>query len=350
MRNIYESIVRPLIFLTAPETAHKIAIQSFKYSWLWSRLAWHFNVDGDHERLAVSAGGITSLNPIGLAAGFDKNCEMFESLSFLGFGYLTLGTVTISPREGNPKPRIWRYANESLVNSMGLPNQGSDRIRERLLDPQHNRRIVPIILSISGLSLDDFVDCYLKLELCADVIELNISTPNTTGVRIFQDPMIFEQLLDGILSKRRANKPFWVKIPPYFDEKARENVLELVKICRRKSVNAVTAINTKPVKEPRASIGTAGVSGKEIFGDMLRIVRDIYTDTNGKISINACGGIYSAEDAWSALQAGATTIQLYTGLIYRGPGLVAHVNRGLYKLLEKSDYKSIHEVTGTKHG
>ena len=347
MRNLYESIVRPFVFLAPPETAHKIAIQSFKHSCIWRQLAWRFNVD--NERLAVSAGGITSLNPIGLAAGFDKNCEMFESLSFLGFGYLTLGTVTVSPREGNPKPRIWRYANESLVNSMGLPNQGADKIRERLLDP-HNRRIVPIVLSISGLSLDDVFDCYLKLEVCADVIELNISTPNTAGIRIFQDPAIFEQLLDGILSKRRANKPLWIKIPPYFDGKARENVLELVNICRRKSVNAVTAINTKPVSEPRASIGTAGVSGKEIFSDMLRTVRDIYTDTNGKISINACGGIYSAEDAWSALQAGATTIQLYTGLIYRGPGLVANVNRGLYKLLERSDYKSIREVTGTGQG
>jgi len=347
LSNLYESIVRPFIFLTPPETAHKIAIQSFKHSLIWRQLAWHFKVD--NERLTVSAGGITSLNPIGLAAGFDKNCEMFESLSFLGFGYLTLGTVTVSPREGNPKPRIWRYANESLLNSMGLPNQGADKIRERLLDP-HNRRSVPIVLSISGLSLDDFFNCYLKLELCADVIELNISTPNTAGVRIFQDPVIFEQLLDGISSKRRANKPLWIKIPPYFDEKARENILELVNICRRKSVNAVTAINTKPVSEPRASIGTAGVSGKEIFSDMLRTVRDIYTDTSGKISINACGGIYSAEDAWSALQAGATTIQLYTGLIYRGPGLVANVNRGLRKLLEKSDYKSIHEVTGTEHG
>jgi len=247
LRNIYESIVRPFIFLTPPETAHKIAIQSFKHSWLWTRLAWHFNVD--NERLAVSAGGITLLNPVGLAAGFDKNCEMFESLSALGFGYLTLGTVTVSPREGNAKPRIWRYANESLLNSMGLPNQGADRIHERLLDQRHNRRIVPIILSISGLSLDDFIDCYLKLELCSDGIELNISTPNTTGVRIFQDPIIFEQLLDVILSKRRTNKPLWVKIPPYFDEKARENVLELVSICRRKSVNSVTAINTKPVKE-----------------------------------------------------------------------------------------------------
>ena len=347
MRTIYESILRPLIFLTPSETAHKIAVQSFKHSWLWSRLAWNFNFDND--RLAVSAGGITSLNPVGLAAGFDKNCEMFESLSFLGFGYLTLGTVTVTPREGNPKPRIWRFANESLINSMGLPNQGADKIRERLLAKQHNRRIVPIALSISGLSLDDFFDCYLKLELCADAIELNISTPNTSGVRIFQDPMIFEQLLDRILSKRRTNKPIWVKIPPYFDEKARENVLELVNICRRRSVDAVTAINTKPVKEPRASIGTAGVSGKEIFGDMLRIVRDIYTDTDGKISINACGGIQSADDAWDTLRAGATTIQLYTGLIYRGPGLVAHVNRGLQKLLEKSDYKSIHELTGTEH-
>jgi len=116
LRTIYESILRPLIFLTPPETAHKIAIQSFKHSWLWSRLAWNFNFDND--RLAVSAGGITSLNPVGLAAGFDKNCEMFESLSFLGFGYLTLGTVTVTPREGNPIKEQTKFARDFWISNI----------------------------------------------------------------------------------------------------------------------------------------------------------------------------------------------------------------------------------------
>ena len=345
MRNLYESIVRPFIFLVSPESAHRMAIRFFGHPWLWSHLVWCFN--SDDERLSVSAGGISPPNPVGLAAGFDKNCEMFESLPFLGFGYLTLGTVTLRPRAGNSKPRIWRQTNGSLINSMGLPNQGADKIRLRLLKTEHKRRI-PIVLSISGVSHDDILQCYLKLESCADVVELNISTPNTAGVRIFQDPEIFEQLLDGIASKRSTNGPIWVKIPPYFDEKTRENVLELVNVCERKSVKALTAINTKPIREPRASIGTAVLSGKAIFSEMLRIVSDIYCATGGKISINACGGIDSTNAAWSALQAGATTIQVYSGLIYRGPGLIAQVNRGLNKRLKESHYKSIDEVTGTK--
>jgi len=345
LRNLYESIVRPFIFLVSPETAHIIAIQFFSHPSFWNYLAWCFNAGSEH--LAVSAGGIAPSNPVGLAAGFDKNCEMFESLPFLGFGYLTLGTVTLRPREGNSKPRIWRQTNGSLINSMGLPNQGADQIRLRLLNSQYKRR-VPIVMSISGITHEDLLDCYLKLESCADVVELNISTPNTAGVRIFQDPKILGQLLDDIASKRSTDRPIWVKIPPYFDEKTRENVLELANICGRKSVKALTAINTKPIRESRASIGTAGLSGKAIFSEMLRIVSDIYNVTNGKISINACGGIDSANDAWSALQAGASTIQLYTGLIYRGPGLIAQLNRGLDKLLKESHYKSIYEVTGTK--
>lgn len=333
------------MFLTSPETGHRIAIYSFKQRRFWRLLAWYFRADDD--RLIVSSGGVRLSNPLGLAAGFDKNCEMFESLSAFGFGYLTLGSVTLNPREGNSKPRIWRYPNESLVNSMGLPNDGAYRISERLSST--DRRIAPLILSISGLSVEEFSDCYLQLQEYADAIELNISTPNTTGVRIFQDPDMFEKLLDTLMTRRKDNKPLWVKVPPYFDEKTRENVLELVNTCRRKSVKAITPINTKLVKEPRASIGTAGISGKEIFADMLRIVSDIYTYTEGKISINACGGIFSAEDAWKAIQAGATTVQLYTGFVYRGPGMVVNLKRQLLKLLEKAGYESITELIGTAH-
>jgi len=345
LRNLYDSLVRPFIFLSSPEMGHRIAIYSFKQRWFWELLAWHFRVDDD--RFIVSSGEVRLSNPLGLAAGFDKNCEMFESLSALGFGYLTLGSVTLNPREGNPKPRIWRYPNESLVNSMGLPNDGAYRISERLAST--NRRVAPLILSISGMSLEEFSDCYLRLQEHADAIELNISTPNTAGVRIFQDPDTFAKLLDTVMTRRRDNKPVWVKLPPYFDEKTRENVLELVNTCIRKSVKAITSINTKLVKESRASIGTAGISGKEIFADMLRIVSDIYTHTDGKISINACGGIFSAEDAWKAFQAGATTIQLYTGFVYRGPSIVVNLKRQLLKFLEKDGYESITDVIGKVH-
>jgi dihydroorotate dehydrogenase len=271
---------------------------------------------------------------------------MFKSLLICGFGYVTLGTITINPREGNPKPRIWRHANDSLLNSMGLPNRGAREVRRKLAEEKRKSGIV--VLSISGLSVEEFSNCYVELEQYADAIELNVSTPNTIGVRIFQEPKIFEQLLDRINQASKNMKPIWVKVPPYFDEKSRENVLELVNICVRKSVKGITAVNTKQVGEPRASNGIAGLSGRAIFNDMLRIVNDIYKHTQGKIPLNACGGIFSGADAWKAIQAGAATVQLYTGLVYNGPGIAASINRQLLRLLEDMHYSTISEVIGSK--
>jgi dihydroorotate dehydrogenase len=284
-------------------------------------------------------------NPIGLAAGFDKNCEMFRSLFDIGFGYLTLGTVTINARKGNPKPRIWRYPQSSLVNSMGLPNEGAEKAAANLSKHRTNRG--PLVVSVSGLSIDEFIECYVKMEPFSDCVELNISTPNTEGVRIFQDPPILSQLLDKITQLRSRGKPVWVKIPPYFNDKERENVLELVALCIKRAVDGITAINTKKVTEPRASIGTGGLSGPLIYEDMIRIVSDIYTQTSGKISINACGGVSTGLSAWRAFESGASSIQLYTGLIYEGPAMVAKLNRQLLLMLESSKRNSLNEVRGT---
>jgi len=204
----------------------------------------------------------------------------------------------------------------------------------------------PLVVSISGLSEEEFVDCYREIVCFADAIELNISTPNTVGVRIFQDPAVFKKLLDGLGGVRDHGKPFWVKIPPYFTEKERENVLELVDVAVRESVDAITAVNTRIIQEPRASIGTGGLSGPLIFKDMLRIVSDVYQHTRGKIPINACGGISSAQDTWEALKAGASSVQLYTALIYEGPRIVSSINQGLLRMLEDAKLSSLSELTG----
>jgi dihydroorotate dehydrogenase len=270
---------------------------------------------------------------------------MFEALFHMGFGYLTLGTVTLNPREGNPKPRMWRHPEKSLVNSMGLPNDGARKIASKL--SEHKAKRGPMIVSISGLSIEEFVECYSQIEPLADGIELNISTPNTEGVRIFQDPPVLTKLLDAITKVRRNGKPVWVKIPPYFSEKERENILGLVEICARKSIDGITAINTKPIKEPRAAIGTGGLSGPLILEDMLRIVADIYGHTDGKIPINACGGISSGINAWRAFQLGASSVQLYTALIYEGPGIVSKINHDLLRMLESSKLPSLTHVVGS---
>ena len=341
--SLYESIARPALFLTSPETAHGIAKLFFTQPQIWQVVRSHLTVED--ERLRVNLGPLSLKTPVGLAAGFDKNCEMMSSLFCMGFGYLTLGTVTAERRDGNPKPRMWRYRNRSLLNSMGLPNNGSESVAENILKVRTRNGV--FILSISGLSIDEFSSCYRKLDPLADGIELNISTPNTIGVRIFQDAGMLDQLLNSI-TKIRSERPLWVKIPPYFNGKEREDVLGLVDICRKNSVDGITAINTKRIPEERSSIGTAGLSGKEIFEDMLRIVRDVYRYTGGKLPINACGGIFSGIDAWQAFESGASSVQLYTGLIYRGPGIIASINRELIQLVRKANLKSIGELTGAK--
>jgi dihydroorotate dehydrogenase len=333
------------MFLAPPETAHEIAKWFFKRPSLWRLLSWHLSVID--ERLHVKVGNLELPNPVGLAAGFDKNCEMWKSLFRIGFAYLTLGTVTLSSREGNPKPRMWRYPEKSLVNSMGLPNRGARENVGNLMQRPPNME--PVIVSVSGLNIEEFVECYRLMEPSADGIELNISTPNTVGVRIFQEPDMLTRLLKAINEARTSNKPIWVKIPPYFEDEGREKVHELVDVCAKAAVTGLTATNTKLVKEPRASIGTGGLSGPPIFNDTLRIVADIYDYTEGRIPINACGGISSGFDAWKAFEAGASSVQLYTALVYHGPGVVSRINRQILHLLAESKLDSLSDVIGTRH-
>jgi dihydroorotate dehydrogenase len=270
---------------------------------------------------------------------------MVESLFKIGFGYVTLGTVTISAREGNPKPRIWRQPDNALINSMGLPNKGARAIATILSKKAHSG---PIVLSISGLSVEEFVECYQQMQEVADGFELNISTPNTVGVRIFQDPDTLTTLLKAINESRISAKPIWVKIPPHFGSQQCEKVHRLIDVCATERVQGLTCSNTKLVNEPRASIGTGGLSGPPIFEDMLRIVGDTYQYTEGKIPINACGGISSGLDAWKAFKAGASSIQMYTALAYHGPGIVSRINRELLRLIERARLNSIGEIIGTK--
>jgi dihydroorotate dehydrogenase len=341
--SLYRTAVRPALFLTSPETAHGIAKFLLARSWIWKILRWHLCLND--QRLQVLVGNLKLSNPVGLAAGFEKNCAMSRALFHMGFGYVTLGTVTLNRRSGNPKPRLFRYPQNSLINSMGFPNEGAEVVARNL--SRQNFRHGKMIVSVSGVNTEEFVDCYLRLEPFADAIELNISTPNTEGVRVFQERGRLAKLLDEITRLRSSSKPVWVKLPPYFSERERENVLELVDTCLKESVSALTATNTKRVSEPRTPTGTGGLSGPPIFEDMLRIVADIYNYTQGKIPINACGGISSGLDAWRAFEVGASSVQLYTALIYQGPGIVAKINRTLLAMLASSGSNSLSEVVGT---
>ena len=326
---IYRLMVRPLLFRLEPETAQGLADYVLKKDALWRALAPVLRVSSSSLRTEVA--GLHMENPIGLAAGFDKNCEFLPSMAALGFGYVTGGTVTELPQPGNPKPRLLRYPkDESLVNSLGFPSMGLDFAARQL---EQNRRAgnrARVVVSVSGVTVDEIVRCHRRLEPLVDAVEINISSPNTAGLVVFQERTALAELLDRVNDGRR--KAVFVKLPPYpagDESEDRDRALALVGACVEHGVGAVTVANSVRVEDPRLAIGAGGLSGKPVFSNVLRMVADIKGEVGEKIAINACGGIFSGEDAWLALQAGATTVQLLTGLVYGGPTIVRRMNQQL---------------------
>ena len=337
---IYTNFVRPLLFAMPPERAQEMAeVALLGARPLWRGLSPLFQVRD--RRLHTDMGGIQLSNPVGLAAGYDKECRMTGSLSDLGFGYIVGGTVVANPREGNPMPRLARNPSEgSLVNSLGFPSRGVEAAC-RNLGPGDSGR-APLVLSISGLSLEEFETCHRALQPLAAGIELNITSPNTEGIRVFQEPKRLDELLSTLQPMKE--KPLFLKLPPYFDEAQRGHVMEMVDVCLQHSVEGVTAVNTWPVEDDRLAVGRGGLSGRPLFTHMLRIVQDVRRHAGDGLVINACGGIASGPDALAALRAGANTVQLFTGFIYQGPGLMRSINRYILRYMEEEGISSVKDI------
>lgn len=335
----FKSIIKPLLFNLAPEVAHGLAEAIFRQKKLWQALAPMLRVQ--NGRLEVNLGGLWLENPVGMAAGYDKNCVVLPSLAALGFGYVTGGTVTESPQPGNPSPRLIRYVDdESMINAMGFPGNGLESVARQLEAGLDEPRLSPYVVSVSGVTPEAIVNCHRRLEPLADAIEINISSPNTLGLRVFQDPIALSDLL-GVVNQQRT-KPLFVKLPTYvlpslapsLGQEAREQTLGLAKVCVDQGVTAVTVANTWPARDARLAVGAGGLSGRVIFADMLNMVREVRSEVGSAMAINASGGIFSGEDAWEAIEAGATTVQIYTALVYLGPGIVRRMNKELVEIMD----------------
>ena len=332
----YRTLIKPLLFRLSPEAAQSAAHLALKPHRVWQAASPLLRVDD--PRLAVNLAGMSLSNPIGLAAGYDKDCEHLPALSSLGFGYLTCGTVTEAPRMGNPSPRIIRYdADEAIINSLGFPGKGVDYAAAQLEQAQHLLADTHVVASVSSVAPDEILRCHRRLEPLASAVEVNISSPNTLGLRIFQQPDTMRQLLERLNDGRR--KPLFVKLPPYLQtpstgSEQKDMVLSLVDVCLRQRVDAVTVANTWPARDSRLAVGAGGLSGRPVFADMLHMVADIKAEVGDRMAINACGGIFSGADALAAIQAGATTVQLLTSLIYRGPGIAKRINKQLLALMD----------------
>jgi len=275
--------------------------------------------------LRTSLAGIELRNPIGLAAGFDKECSHLEALGRLGFGYVVGGTVTRAPRRGNAKPRIVRDSSTgAIVNSMGLPNPGADAAAQAL---RRSERTAPRFVSLADESLEDVLPAFGVLEPLVDGFELNASSPNAGWAH--------EQAHVGLLVRElraRTGKPIFVKLPRFESNEDREGVLGMALEAVEGGASGLTCSNTRPVQDSRLAVGRGGLSGRPLSGRTPEIVREILDATGGGFPVNACGGISTADDARACLDAGASTVQLYTGLVFEGPRIVGRMARGLSAL------------------
>ncbi len=361
--------VRPVLFLADAETAHDWSSRVFsaivKIPGIGRGITACFRVAD--PRLRVRRFGLEFPNPVGLAAGLDKNGDWFGALHTLGFGFLELGTFTGQAQPGNPRPRIFRLPkDQALINRMGFPNKGAAAAAE-LLARTRDRPILGINIGKSAaIPLESANADYLKsFELLfpfASYFTVNVSSPNTVGLRSLQATDALAALLGELMQKNDAlaqsagkePKPILVKIAPDLDD---GQLHDVVRLCRELGVAGMIVANTtiarqglKSSEEVVQKAGAGGLSGGPLTRRARELVAQVFRLSEGAVPIIGVGGILSGEDAWEMIRAGASLVQVYTGFIYGGPGFVASINRHLLRRLAESGKGSIEEVVGEATG
>lgn len=332
MKNLYERLVRPLLFSVDAETAHQFTIASLRRASRFDPLLRALKYLAPPSK-PKTLFGLNFPNPIGLAAGLDKNGVALPAWAALGFGFIEIGTVTAIAQPGNPRPRIFRLPQqEALINRLGFNNDGADAIAERLRGLRESGRwpAVPVGINIGKSrttplerATDDYLDSFRLLRDFADYITLNVSSPNTPGLRELQEPAALSRLLHAISSERGSTaKPVLVKISPDLSPIELEAVLAA---CEENGVAGLIATNTTldHSSVPRELDKEGGLSGAPLREKSTALVRSI--TANSKIPVIASGGICDAESAREKFTAGAQLLQLYTGFVYRGPQLLRKI-------------------------
>jgi dihydroorotate dehydrogenase len=364
---LYRSVLRPVLFRLPPESAHELALSSLSLAlspeWARRVVARRFNREpfGELRRF-----GLSFKNPVGLAAGFDKNGRGAQGLAALGFGFIEVGTVTHLPQPGNPRPRLFRLPLDgALVNRLGFNNDGAAAVARRLAAQRPDCVLGINIGKSRAVSIDEAIPDYLAsfelVHALADYIVVNVSSPNTPSLRELQRADALKALLDAIqtrnqeLSEKSASRrsvPLLVKIAPDLGEGELEAIVE---VARGAKMAGIIATNTTTSRArlrtpPRVveSFGEGGLSGMPLRALSTRQVAALYRLTRGKIPIVGVGGIFTAEDAWEKVCAGASLVQLYTGFIYQGVNVARDINDGLAKILEKQGFRSFDEAVGCR--
>lgn len=340
---MYHALIRPLLFQFDAETAHRIAFTALKISSslpIISDIMAGMN-DIKDERLRRNVFGLTFENPIGLAAGFDKNAELVDAWDKLGFGFIEIGTVTPKAQAGNPKPRLFRLLEDkAVINRMGFNNEGAFEAAERLQKRKSKLIIGGNIgknkLTPNERAVDDYLSAYLTLYSTVDYFVVNVSSPNTPNLRDLQEKeplMRLLQELQNVNQKQTKPKPILLKIAPDLTNGQLDDILEIVPATGTAGIIATnTTIDRSALKTPAhtlEAIGAGGLSGAPLKKRSTEVISYLHKGSNGAIPIIGVGGIMSAADALEKLAAGASLIQLYTGFVYEGTPLIKQIKQAL---------------------
>ena len=336
-------LLQPLIFALDAERAHRLTITAL-------RLKPGRTAPKADPRLAVRLAGLDFPSPVGLAAGFDKDAEVPDAMLALGFGFVEVGTLTPLAQPGNPRPRLFRLAeDEAVINRMGFNNAGQAAARARLA-MRKRTGIVGVNIGANKDSADRIADYAQGVRAMADVADyltVNISSPNTPGLRALQDAGALDALLEGVMAARGSGgPPVFLKVAP---DLAPAAVDAIVRVSLDRKVDALIVANTTIARAPLRSrfAGEAGgLSGAPLRDLALARLRDFRGASGGAIPLIAAGGIASAEDAWTRIRAGASLVQLYSALVYHGPGLARRIARGLAEMLAREGYANVAEAVG----
>lgn len=359
--NFYKAAVRPILFQLSADKAHDLTLDLASFA---SRKPWIAKIleqvySREHPELSQKIWGLNFKNPIGVAAGFDKNGHTTHLVKALGFGFIEVGSITASASTGNPLPRSWRLPrDQALINRLGLNNDGAKTILKRI---KQSRPDFPLGVNIAKThnpaisgqkALDDYKFSLDLAKPVADYITLNISCPNTEEGKTFEDPELLNRLLAHLeIGKDATDPPVLIK---FSVDLSRDNLKELIDVTESFAVSGYVATNTSSLRDnlttPASSIkqiGRGGLSGKAISDKSTAVISAISEFTKGEKTIMGVGGVFTAADAIEKIKAGADLIQIYTGMVYEGPTIAKTIKRDLAAYLSRHNLEHIYQVRAT---
>ncbi len=344
------NILRPLIFKFSPEVAHSLAIKALKLNNI------PYTKPKDNHILETTFCEKKLSSPIGVAAGFDKNAEVYNPLFNLGFGFVEVGTITPKPQFGNPKPRVFRLEeDEALINRLGFNNSGSEQISQTIKE-NNKKGFLGINIGPNKDStnrIDDYLICFRKFYNLADYITINISSPNTENLRDFHKQDELNSLIDKLKNEKKelnSNIPLAIKVSPDLND---DQINEVSKTILEQEIGIIIVSNTTDKNRENLKninkLEKGGLSGKPIKKISNEAISKFYKILNNKTKIIGVGGISNGQDAFEKIISGATLVQLYTGMVYRGPRIASKISKELIDLLKNKGFKNVSEAIGTKN-